>query len=107
MFWLVQSTLATRDDWARLAYESVIDGAAHGLIHRESFFTPTRHLEAGQDLADIVTGLDEGLAAAEDETGATCLLIADMDRAFDPRGDWSRPNGSYDSAARERWESTE
>ncbi len=35
VFWLVQSTLATRDDWARLAYESVIDGAAHGLI-RES-----------------------------------------------------------------------
>jgi adenosine deaminase len=84
VFWLVQSTLATRDDWARLAYESVIDGAAHGLIHRESFFTPTRHLEAGQDLADIVAGLDEGLAAAEAETGAACLLIADMDRAFGP-----------------------
>jgi adenosine deaminase len=84
VFWLVQSTLATRDDWARLAYESVIDGAAHGLIHRESFFTPTRHLEAGQDLGDIVAGLDEGLAAAEAETGATCLLIADMDRAFGP-----------------------
>lgn len=84
VFWLVQSTLATRDDWARLAYESVIDGAAHGLIHRESFFTPTRHVEAGQDLADIVAGLDEGLAAAEAETGATCLMIADMDRAFGP-----------------------
>jgi adenine deaminase len=84
VFWLVQSTLATHDDWARLAYESVIDGAAHGLIHRESFFTPTRHLEAGQDLANIVAGLGEGLAAAEAETGATCLLIADMDRAFGP-----------------------
>ena len=48
-----------------------MDGAAHGLIHRESFFTPTRHLDAGQDLADIVAGLDEGLAAAEAETGAS------------------------------------
>jgi len=84
VFWLVQSALGTRDDWARLAYESVIDGAQHGLIHRESFFTPARHLEAGQDLADIVAGLDEGLTAAEAETGATCLLIADMDRAFGP-----------------------
>lgn len=36
------------------------------------------------DLADIVAGLDEGLAAAEAETGASCLLIADMDRAFGP-----------------------
>jgi adenosine deaminase len=84
VFWLVQSTLVDRDAWARLAYESVLDGASHGLVHRESFFTPTRHLEAGQDLADIVAGLDEGLAAAEAETGATCLLIADMDRAFGP-----------------------
>jgi adenosine deaminase len=52
VFWLVQSTLMTRDDWARLAYESVVDGAVHGLIHRESFFTPARHLAGGQDLAD-------------------------------------------------------
>jgi adenosine deaminase len=84
VFWLVQSTLMTRDDWARLAYESVVDGAVHGLIHREAFFTPARHLAGGQDLAAIVAGLDEGCAAAEAETGVTCLLIADMDRAFGP-----------------------
>jgi adenosine deaminase len=85
VFWLGQSTLARREDWARLAYESLVDGAAHGVVHRESFFTPTRHLAAGQALADIVAGLDEGLSAAEAETGATCLLIADMDRAFGPK----------------------
>jgi adenosine deaminase len=84
VFWLVQSTLARREDWARLGYESVLDGAAHGVVHREAFFTPARHLAAGQDLADIVAGLDEGLSAAEASTGATCLLIADMDRAFGP-----------------------
>jgi adenosine deaminase len=85
VFWLVQSTLGTRADWARLAYEAVLDGAAHGVVHRDAFFTPARHLAAGQRLADIVAGLDEGLAAGERETGATCLLIADMDRAFGPR----------------------
>jgi adenosine deaminase len=84
IFWLGQSTLASRDDWARLAYESVIDGAAHGVVYRESFFTPARHLAAGQDLADIVAGLDEGLTAGEAETGARYQLIADMDRAFGP-----------------------
>src|SRR5215212_5587525 len=84
VFWLGQSTLAGRDDWARLAYESLIDGAAHGVVHRESFFTPARHLASGQDLAAILEGLEDGLAAAEAETGATCLLIADMDRAFGP-----------------------
>ena len=84
VFWLVQSTLCTRGDWARLAYEAVIDSAGHGVVHSECFFTPARHLAAGQDLAEIVAGLDEGITAAETETGSTCLLIGDMDRAFGP-----------------------
>ena len=82
IFWLVQSTLGSREDWARLAYESIVDGAAHGLVYRETFFTPARHLDAGQDLADIVAGLAEGLEAAEAETGARAMLIADIDRAY-------------------------
>lgn len=84
VFWLVQSTLCTRADWTRLAYEAVLDSAAHGVVHQECFFTPTRHLVAGQDLGDIVAGLDEGIAAAEEESRSTCLLIGDMDRAFGP-----------------------
>jgi adenosine deaminase len=82
IFWLVQSTLGSREDWARLAYESIVDGAAHGLVYRETFFTPARHLAAGQDLADIVAGLADGLEAGEGETGARALLIADIDRAY-------------------------
>lgn len=84
VFWLVQSMLVDRDDWTRLGYEAVVDSAAHGLVHGEFFFTPARHLEAGQALADIIAGLDEGLAAAEAETGASVRLIADMDRAYGP-----------------------
>jgi adenosine deaminase len=82
IFWLVQSTLGSREDWARLAYESIVDGAAHGLAYRETFFTPARHLDAGQDLADIVAGLADGLAAAEAGTGVSAMLIADIDRAY-------------------------
>jgi len=84
VFWLVQSCLVTRDDWARLAYESVVDGAAHGRVYAETFFTPARHLAGGQVLGDIVAGLVEGIEAAEAETGARCFLIADMDRAYGP-----------------------
>jgi adenosine deaminase len=84
VFWLVQSTLADREAWARLAYESIVDGAAHGLVHRETFFTPARHLVAGQSLADIVAGLDEGLLLAERDTGASARLIFDIDRDFGP-----------------------
>ena len=39
VFWLVQSTLCTRADWTRLAYEAVLDSAAHGVLHQECFFT--------------------------------------------------------------------
>ncbi len=48
IFWLVQETLVSREDWARIAFESVVAGAAHGLRYREMFFTPARHLAAGQ-----------------------------------------------------------
>jgi adenosine deaminase len=82
VFWLVQSTLGGRADWARLAYESVLDAAAAGVVYRETFFTPARHLAAGQDLADIVAGIVEGLTAGEAETGTRVMMICDIDRAY-------------------------
>ena len=82
IFWFVQEMLADRDDWRRIAYESVIDAVPHGLRYRETFFTPARHVQMGQDLADIVAGLTEGLQAAESDTGVRALLICDMYRAF-------------------------
>jgi adenosine deaminase len=84
VFWLVQSCLRTRDDWARLAYESVVDAAAHGRVYAESFFTPARLLASGQRLADIVAGLADGAEAAEAETGSRCMFVADIDRAYGP-----------------------
>ena len=84
VFWLVQETLVSTDDWARIAYESLVDGAAHGLRYREMFFTPARHLAAGQDLGGIVAGLTDGIEAAEAETSVRCMLIADVDRAYGP-----------------------
>ena len=54
------------------------------MVHSECFFTPARHLAAGTSLKEILAGLDEGITAAQAETGTTCLLIGDMDRAFGP-----------------------
>lgn len=84
IFWLVQETLQTPDDWARVAYESLVDAAVHGLRYREMFFTPARHLAAGQDLAGIIDGLSDGIASAEADSDVRCRLIADMDRAYGP-----------------------
>ena len=82
IFWLVQELIGDREDWARVAYESIVDAAPHGLRYREMFFTPARHLAAGQSLGEIVAGLSEGIEAAERETGARCVLICDIDRAY-------------------------
>ena len=84
IFWLVQEVLVEPADWARIAYESLVDAAAHGLRYREMFFTPARHLAAGQDLGEILAGLTEGIEAAEAESGVRCFLVADIDRAFGP-----------------------
>ena len=84
VFWLVQEMLVEPDDWARIAYESLVDAAAHGLRYREMFFTPARHLAAGQNLAGIVAGLSDGIASAETETGVRCRLIGAMDRSYGP-----------------------
>ncbi len=82
IFWLVQEVLARPDDWERAAYESLVDAVPHGLRYREMFFTPARHLAAGQDLGAIVEGLTKGIEAAEAETGVRCMLIADIDKAY-------------------------
>lgn len=83
-FEIVLSTLTTPDHWRRIAYESLLDGAQHGLRYRELHFTPSRHMAQGQDLGAIIEALSEGLTAAEDETGARCQLIASCDRTLDP-----------------------
>lgn len=84
IFWLVQSLLTDADDWERAAYEYVIDAAPHGLRYAEIFFTPARHLAAGQQLSEIVGGLTRGLERAERDAGARCMLVCDVDRAFGP-----------------------
>lgn len=82
IFWFVQELLLEPADWERIAYESTVDAARHGLRYRELFFTPARHLATGRRLADIVDGLTAGIEAAEVDTGVRSMLIADMDRAY-------------------------
>jgi adenosine deaminase len=82
VFWLVQSVLADRDDWARLGYESVLDGAAAGRVYAEVFVSPARHLAAGQALRSVLEGLCAGLAAGDAEAGCLTRLIVNMDRGY-------------------------
>ena len=58
-------------------------GRPCGVVYRETFFTPARHLEAGQDLAGIVAGLAEGGGRrGRPRPAAGSMLVCDMDRAY-------------------------
>jgi adenosine deaminase len=85
IFRLVNSTVIERDDFARVAYESIEDGVKLGnLKYREMFFNPTLHTTRGVAMATIIDGLVDGCAAAETDFGVRCRLIADVYRQDPP-----------------------
>ncbi len=85
IFRLVNSTVITQGDFARIAYESLQDGVELGnLKYREMFFNPTLHTTRGVAMATIIDGLAEGCAAAEHDFGVRCRLIADVYRQDPP-----------------------
>jgi adenosine deaminase len=81
IFGQVSSTLIDRDDFARVAFESIEDGVNLGnLKYREMFFNPTLHTRRGVAYATVVDGLVDGVRRAESELGVRCRLIADVYR---------------------------
>jgi adenosine deaminase len=84
LFRATQAVLRTREDWARLGYESVLDAARANVIYREAFISPAYFLGGGQKIGDIIAGLAEGIEAGDRETGVRTMLIAGIDRAFGP-----------------------
>jgi adenosine deaminase len=76
IFELVCRTLRRREDFARVAYESLEDGVRSGnLRYREMFFDPTLHTAHGISYREIVDGLLDGIGAAETDLGVRCRLI--------------------------------
>jgi adenosine deaminase len=85
IFRLVNSTVIERDDFARIAYESLEDGAQLGnLKYREMFFNPTLHTTRGVAMSTIIDGLIDGCRSAEQDLGVRCRLIADVYRQDSP-----------------------
>ena len=85
IFRFVNSTVIDRDDFARIAYESLEDGVNLGnLKYREMFFNPTLHTTRGVPMPTIIDGLIDGCRAAEADLGVRCRLIADVYRQDPP-----------------------
>lgn len=81
----VNSTVRNREDFARMAYETLEDGVRLGnLKYREMFFNPTLHTARGIPMATVMDGLVDGIRAAEHDLGVRCALIADVYRQDPP-----------------------
>ncbi len=80
-FRFVNSTVIDREDFARVAFETLEDGVRSGnLKYREMFFNPTLHTTRGVPLQTAVDGFIDGIRRAEAELGVGCRLIADVYR---------------------------
>ena len=53
-----------REDFARIAYETLKEAAEHSVRYREMSFNPTTHMAAGPTYATCVDGLIDGINAA-------------------------------------------
>ncbi len=73
-----------RDDFARIAYETLTEAADHNVRYREMSFNPTTHMAAGVSYATCVDGLIDGIDAARADHGVECRLIAAVNRMESP-----------------------
>ncbi|WP_407441113.1 adenosine deaminase [Rhodococcus sp. (in: high G+C Gram-positive bacteria)] len=80
----VCSTLVSPADFHRIAYESVHDAAATGIVHTEMFFTPHVHLSRGVPAAHVWDGITAGLRDGIAETGIGVRMIMDCTKFLGP-----------------------
>jgi adenosine deaminase len=84
---LSATVLRDREDFARIAYEALEDGHRGGnLRHAEFMFNPQYYYPSGVSYRTMVDGLVEGIHAAKQAFGTSCLLIPSIDRKIDPAG---------------------
>lgn len=69
------AVLQTRQDFADLAWAYLKKAADDGVKRAEVFFDPQSHTSRGIPMADVVGGLTDALARAEQELGVSAALI--------------------------------
>ena len=80
------TALAVRDreDFHRIAYETLTEAAENNVRYREMFFNPTTHMAAGASYETCVDGLIDGIRDARTDHGIDCKLIAAVNRMETP-----------------------
>lgn len=73
-----------RDDFRRIAYETLAEAAEHNVKYREMAFNPTTHMAEGVGYATCVDGLIDGIRDARTDFGIECRLLAAVNRMESP-----------------------
>jgi adenosine deaminase len=82
---LAAIVMRDREDFARLAYEAIEDGAKLGnLRHAEFMFNPQYYYPAGVAYRTMVDGFCDGIERGKRDFGVSALLIACIDRQIEP-----------------------
>jgi adenosine deaminase len=76
------AALCTPSDFARVTYEALADASRANVVYRETFFNPTTHPACGY--ADMLSGICDGLAAAQVDHGIVARLIPSIYRGHSP-----------------------
>ena len=73
---LVCNSLKDADDFRRVTYETLEDGAADGLRYREMFWSPQIHIAGGVPYKTMIEGFKKAINDAETDFGVQCRMIA-------------------------------
>lgn len=85
-YMVIATAFRTPSDFAEAVYALLQDGLQHGNVqYRELFFNPTDHYRGGVTYAQMLTGLLDGIAAAEVDLGVRCRLIPSINRIESPQ----------------------
>jgi adenosine deaminase len=81
---IVCRSLVQVDDFRRVTYEALEDGARAGVRYREMFFSPGILLRLGVPVETVWEGIAQGVADAQNDLDIRCRMILDIDKPSGP-----------------------
>jgi adenosine deaminase len=81
---VVCRSLSGADDFHRIAYEALEDGAQAGVRYREMFFSPGFVLKLGVPIETVWDGISAGVRDAESDFPIRCRMVLDVDKPSGP-----------------------
>ncbi len=81
---IICRSLRSADDFHRIAYEALEDGARAGVRYREMFFSPGFVIRLGVPVDTVWAGVRAGMQDAQTDFDIRCRMILDFDKPSGP-----------------------